>query len=124
MKQLIVYCLVFLVSCKTFTGTDNLAGMYTAYHEHEFGKTQDTLMVTHANDGDNIYNITRHSGLVRTINGKIFPKKLMVDSYVARYNDKDKILQELRTGKIFIYNSQKQILVLGGTGFMKQQEYK
>ena len=121
-KNLIPFCLLLLVSCKNLPETENLEGIYTAYHEHEFGKTNDTLIVSHANDGNNIYSIVRHSGVVRTMDGEIFPKKVMVENYMARYDEKDKILEDLRAGKLFIYNSQKQTLVLGKTAFIKKSQ--
>jgi len=121
MKKVFIYFLAALVSCKNIQGSENLEGTYTAYHEHEFGKTHDTLFVRHVNDGDNIYSIIRHSGVVRTADGKIFPKKVVEESYMARYNERDKILDELKTGKIFIYNSQKQTLLLGKTAFLKNK---
>ena len=120
MKQLIIYCLVFFISCKNFTGTDNLVGRYTAYHAHEYGKANDTLIVSHANDGDDIFMIERHSSVIRTADGKVFPKRLIIENLLARYNEKEKILEVIKTGEVFIFNSQKQQLVWGQIIFNKK----
>ena len=120
MKQLFIYCLVFLVSCKSFTGTDNLTGMYTAYHTNEFDKTNDTLIVKEANDGKGIYKISRRASYIRTFDGKHYPKKNINEDYFAKFKEEDKILEELRTGKILIWNSTKQTLLDGNTEFIKK----
>ena len=119
MKKVIIYCLVLLVSCKNNMETDNLVGMYTAYHFNEFDKTNDTLIVKEANDGKGIYKISRKASYIRTFDGKHYPKKNISEIYFAKFKEEDKILEELRTGKIFIWNSTKQTLLDGNTEFIK-----
>lgn len=121
MKKVLFYSLFLLFACNNSrTESKNLEGVYTAFHQHEFGKTNDTLIVTKPNDGNNIFKIVRHSGVVRTVDGKTFPKKITVDMYIVKYDEQNKILNELRTGKIFTWNSEKQQLNLGATQFVKQ----
>ena len=120
MKASIYFCIVFiLVGCEGRQAEKNLAGVYTGYHEHEFGKTSDTLIVSVANGGNGMYDITRHSGVARIEDGTVYPKMLMIEKYTAKYNRQYETLDELREGKVFIWNSRKEILILGETEYKK-----
>ena len=122
MKKVLIYCLALLVSCKNYKGTDNLVGTYTANHFNEFDKTKDTLLVTQANDAKGIYKIIRKASYIRTLDGKVYPKKIINEIYFTMYKEEDKILEELRTGKVFIYNSSKETLMDGNTEFLKNSK--
>ena len=121
MKKLTIFYLLIFASCSHATDeTTGLTGTYTAYHEHEFGKTNDTLVVTKVNGGKNIYQINRNAGVVRTADGKVFPKRLVKETCMARYIDENKMLEDLKTGKTYVWNSQQQLLISGSTQFRKK----
>ena len=119
MKYLIICLLLFVAAC---SGSDNnvvLEGVYTASFEHEFAKTEDTLIVKKANDGNGVYQITRHSGVIKTMDGKIFPKEILTDTWTLEYNVDKHILTELKDGKTFIWDSNKLTLQFGETTYKK-----
>ena len=44
---------------------------------------------------------------------------IIKEIYITRYNEENKIFEELRTGKTFIWDSRKQVIVFGNTVFVK-----
>lgn len=113
-------CLLFIIcSCGNNRTESGLTGTYTAYHEHEFGKTDDTLIVTKPNSGEGIYQIERHAGVVRTGNGKEFPKRLDTETWTLEYDPVKQTLFELKGGKTLIWNSGTQSIRWGKTDFKK-----
>ena len=121
MKKLTIFYLLIFAACNHGKDeTVGLTGTYIAYHEHEFGKTNDTLVVSKVNGGQNIYQINRNAGVVRTADGKVFPKRLVKETCMARYIDENKMLEDLKTGKTYVWNSQQQLLISGSTQFRKK----
>lgn len=119
MKYIII-CLLFFISACGNTGTESgLIGTYTSYHEHEFGKTNDTLIVVKPNNGEGIYQIVRHAGVVRTEDGKQFPKELTTETWTLEYDPIKQTLFELKGGKTLIWNSGIQSIRWGNTDFKK-----
>ena len=121
MKKIIFYSLLALTSCTNNMGTANPEGIYAAYHENEFDKTHDTLDVRRANDGKGIYKIYRSASYIRRMDGKTYPKKNIAELYITRYNEENQLFEELRTGKFFVWDSRKQVLMFGNTAFLKIQ---
>lgn len=119
MKYLIIYLLLFVVACSGSDNNVDLDGVYTASFGHEFAKTEDTLIVKKANDGNGVYQITRHSGVIKTMDGKIFPKEILTDTWTSEYNADKHILTELKDGKTFIWDSNKLTLQFGETTYKK-----
>jgi len=119
MKQSIIFYVFFLlVSCNTVTTDNNPEGMYTCKHEHEFAKTEDTILLTRINE--NYFKIIMHSGVIRKINDKILPKQTITKVWLLEFNNNKKVFTEMKTGKTLIWNSYKQILILGNREYKKQ----
>lgn len=119
MKYLIICMLLFVAACSDSNNNVVLDGVYTASFEHEFAKTKDTLIVKKANNGNGVYQITRHSGVIKTMDGKIFPKEILTDTWTLEYNADKHILTELKDGKTFIWDSNKLTLQFGETTYKK-----
>ena len=119
MKYLIICLLLFVAACSGSNNNVDLDGVYTASFGHEFAKTEDTLIVKKANDGNGVYQITRHSGVIKTMDGKIFPKEILTDTWTSEYNADKHILTELKDGKMFIWDSNKLTLQFGETTYKK-----
>jgi len=119
MKYLIFFFILLATACNSTKDDTALDGVYTASFGHEFAKTEDTLFVKKANDGKGIYQITRHSGVVKTMDGKIFPKEILTDTWTLEYNTDKHMLTELREGKTFIWDSNKLTLQFGGTTYKR-----
>ena len=119
MKYLIIWALIFVAACSGSNNNPDLDGIYTASFGHEFAQTEDTLIVKKANDGNGVYQITRHSGVIKTMDGKIFPKEILTDTWTLEYNAGKHILTELKNGKTFIWDSNKLTLQFGETTYRK-----
>ena len=116
----IIFCLLFFVAaCGGSNNNTVLDGVYTASFEHEFAKTDDTLILKKANDGNGVYQITRHSGVIKKLDGKIFPKEILTDTWTLDYNTDKQILTELKGGKTFIWDSNRLTLQFGETTYKK-----
>jgi hypothetical protein len=119
MKYLIICLLFFEAACSGSTNNTVLDGVYIASFEHEFAKTDDTLILKKANDGNGVYQITRHSGVIKKLDGKIFPKEILTDTWTLDYNTDKQILTELKGGKTFIWDSNRLTLQFGETTYKK-----
>jgi hypothetical protein len=119
MKYL-AFCFILLATaCNSSKNDTALDGVYTASFEHEFAKTEDTLIVKKANDGNGVYQITRHSGVIKKMGGKIFPKEILTNTWTLEYNSDKHILTELKDGRTFIWDSNKLTLQFGETTYKK-----
>ena len=119
MKYLIICLLFFVAACTGSNNNTGLDGVYTASFEHEFAKTDDTLILKKANDGNGVYQITRHSGVIKKLDGKIFPKEILTDTWTLDYNTDKQILTEFKGGKTFIWDSNRLTLQFGETTYKK-----
>ena len=119
MKYAFICSLILLVSCKGSQSADDLSGVYTASYEHEFGKTNDTLNVSKSNSTGNIYQIERHSGLIKKMDGKEFPKEIVTETWTLEYNPEKQTLNELKKGKTLVWNSGTQSLQLGDRQYLR-----
>src|SRR5690606_14805347 len=121
MKIAILCLFLFAITACGKSNNNNtvLEGVYTASLEHEFAKTEDTLILKKANEVNSVYQITRQSGVNRIMDGKVFPKEILTDSWTLEYNPDKQILTELKDGKMFIYDSNQQTLKYGETIYKK-----
>lgn len=102
MKYLIVGCFCLLAACHQ--DRTNLAGTYTAAYAHEFGKTEDTLVVKALSK--NMYQIKRHSGVIRKMDEKLFPKELLEETWTLAYDPNKQLLTEQIKGRVLVWSSQ------------------
>lgn len=107
------------MACNSPKNNAAITGVYTASYEHEFGKTDDTLTVSKANDGNEVYKINRHSGLIKKMDGKEFPKEIQVETWTLVYNSDKQTLKELRQGKILVWDNNRLTLQLGERHYKK-----
>ena len=119
MKYVTICMLFFLIACNGIQSNDDLSGIYTASYEHEFGKTDDTLIVTKSNNSDKMYQIERHSGLIKKMDGKEFPKEIVTETWTLDYNPEKQTLTEMKKGKTIVWNSGTQSLQLGDRQYLR-----
>ena len=110
---------LFAASCNSPKNDTTLTGVYTASYEHEFGKTEDTLNVTKPNEGNSVYQISRHSGVIKKLDGKEFPKELLIETWSLEYNADKQTLTELGQGRVLIWDSNRLILQFGKNKYKK-----
>ena len=119
MKCIIICVMLFITSCDNVQTENDLGGIYTASYEHEFGKTDDTLTVSKVNNGEDIYQISRHSGVIKKLDGKEFPKEIITETWNLKYDPGKQTLTELKKGKMLIWNSSTESLKLGNTEYLR-----
>lgn len=119
MKYTIIFILLFFTACNSNHTESGLTGTYTSFHEHEYGKTEDTLFVTKANSGNGIYQISRHAGLIKIFDGKQLPKKIITEIWALEYDADKQTLVELKKGKMLIWNRGTQSLQSGDINYKK-----
>jgi hypothetical protein len=116
----ITFSLILLVAgCTASNNDSSLEGIYTAAYEHEFGRNTDTLILKKANDGNGIYQITRHTGLIKKMDGKEFPKEVLSSTWVLKYDADTKTLTEQREGKTLVWDGNRLTLQLGDRLYKK-----
>ena len=119
MNYFLIGFLLFAISCNNHKDSSALPGKYIAAYEHEFGKTDDTLTLTKANDGANLYKIARHSGLIKILDGKTFPKEFLTELWILEYDEDKRTLTDLKMGKTLVWDSNRLTLQLGGRVYRK-----
>ena len=119
MKYLIFCFILLATACNNPKNDTALEGVYIASYEHEFGRNTDTLILKKANDGNGVYQITRHTGLIKKLDGKEFPKEVLIKNWVLDYNPDKQILTEQKEGKILVWDSNRLTLQLGDRSYKK-----
>ena len=119
MKYSIYFFILLVTSCNSTKNETALEGIYTASYEHEFGRNTDTLILKKANDGIGVYQITRHTGLIKKLDRKEFPKEVSIKNLVLDYNADKQILTEQKEGKILVWDSNRLTLQLGDRSYKK-----
>jgi hypothetical protein len=119
MKYLILSTLILAVACNSRTDERALDGVFTTAYENEFSKGDDTLIVKKANTGEGIYQIERHIGVAKMLDGKEFPKEVVSETWTLEYDPNKQTLFDLKKGKTVIWNSGKLTLQLGNREYKK-----
>ncbi len=119
MKYFLICMVLFVVSCNSVKNESALPGVYIATYEHEFGKTDDTLMLTKANDGNGLYKIARHSGVIKKLDGKQFPMEVHIERWTLEYDPGKQTLTDLKMGKTLVWDSNRLTLQLGTRVYKK-----
>jgi hypothetical protein len=115
MKYSIISLLLFITACNNSQTENKLNGVYTTYYDNEFGRGNDTLSFSKANDGEAIYKVSKHLGVVKKSDGKEFPRELITETWTLEYDAAKQTLFELKTGKTLVWNSTDKTIQLGNT---------
>jgi hypothetical protein len=115
MKYSIIPILLFITACNNSQTENKLNGVYTTYYDNEFGRGNDTLSFSKANDGEGIYKVSKHLGVVKKLDGKEFPRELITETWTVEYDAAKQTLFELKSGKTLIWNSTAKTIQLGNT---------
>lgn len=119
MKYFIIGFFLLGAGCSSLKSDSALTGIYAASYEHEFGKTDDTLIVKKANEGIGVYQIHRNSGLIKKSEGKEFPKEILTETLTLEFDADKQILKEMRKGKTLIWDNESRTLQLGERKYKK-----
>ena len=121
-KSIIFYSFLLFASCNTNISDNSPEGVYTSKYEHEFAKTEDTLQLKKLNESGNSFQITRHSGLTKKMDDKIFPKEIINEVWNLDYDNDEKVLTELKGGKTLIWNPDERTLTWGDSKYIKAEK--
>jgi hypothetical protein len=119
MKYLTLGILIFLASCDNNSAEQSLAGIYIGHFEHQFAKNDDTLILKKANEGNGIYNLTRHTGLISKLDGKVLPKKNISENLIVEFSPDKQILTDVKEGRVLVWDKKTSTLQLGNTMYTK-----
>jgi uncharacterized protein YqfB (UPF0267 family) len=119
MKYFILSFLTLAIACNNPKNETALEGVFTTQYENEFSKGGDTLTVRKANNGESVYQISRHIGVTKMLDGKEFPKELVTETWTLEYDPIKQTLFELKKGKTLIWNSGTLTLQLGDRQYKK-----
>ena len=119
MKYTIICMLFIIAACSNSKNESSLSGTYVGFTENEYGKINDTLILTKANSGEGMYQITKHAGLIKIVDGKQLPKELNTETWTLEYNADKQTLFEQKEGRTLIWNSGTQSLQSGSTTYKK-----
>ena len=122
MKYTIIGMLLLITACNGIQVTNELSGTYTTSYNNEFGQGNDTLSVTKASDGEGMYRISKHLGVIKKLDGKTFPKELITETWMLEFNRIKQTLFELKSGKMLIWNGANETIRSGNTLYKKIAE--
>ena len=122
MKNVFICIVIFMIGCTTTDKDQDLPGVYTGKFEHEFAKNEDTFIVKKASDGKGVYEITRHTGMRKIMDGKISPKKTIIEDFLVEYNTDSQIMTDLKEGRKFVWDRGSQSILSGKTKYSKRLE--
>lgn len=119
MKNIILPIVLLLATCSTRQNPSGIGGTYTAFFEHEYGRNFDTLVLDKVNDGEDVYQASRRTGLIKKLKGKEFPKELSTETWILIYDSEQKIFREQKEGKIILWDQDKGTIQLGHRTYKK-----
>jgi len=103
-------------ACKSNSNSKSaIEGTYVKAYQQEFAKGYDTLIITAYNKEANSYNIQRRTGYNRIEEGKLLPRKLEQEAWMATYNEDKLVLQQTEFGRQVYVNTKAHTLSFGGT---------
>lgn len=110
--KIMAACLLLLAACQN-PGKDKqdfIPGTYVKSAKSEYSIADDTLIIRHT-DGSS-YQITQRTTYQAIRDGKLLPKKHMVQHLDASWDDSKQELDETTTGKVYQVDPIKQILTI------------
>ena len=121
MKYIILGILILLMGCHDHKNDNLLVGVYAGSFEQPYGKNEDTLFLNKASDGNEIYQINRHTGCTKKLEGKVLAKQLLIESWLLELDADKHILVELNHGKIIVWDGNNTLL-FGDTKYKRVLE--
>ena len=115
MKKSIVYLFFLLVGCNTTITNQNPEGMYVCRFENEFSKIADTLFLQKVSG--NYFKIIRRSGVTNKSDNK---KQMIAEVWKLEFEETKNVFTEMKSGKILIWDADKQILIFGNRDYERK----
>jgi hypothetical protein len=113
---------VGLTACGT-TGKDEvkafIPGTYIRSSQHEFGKENDTVVVSLQNETTNEFKLERRWTYERILDGKTQEPEYKTKITSGIYNAETKVLTETETGDTYSFDAVQKIMFAGSTKYQK-----
>lgn len=124
MKVIIASALVFALGCKSSSNNIKsfIPGTYIKSINTEYSNGMDTLIVEMISDAGNNYRIKRHSGYQRIRDGKILARETKSEEWIAIYSENEKVLHEIKYGKIISFDPTNSGLYVGSARYTKLED--
>jgi hypothetical protein len=96
-----------------------IPGTYIRSSSHEFGKENDTLIVSLQNADANQYKIERRWRYQRVLDGNPIEPEYKITTTSGVFNDKEQVLREDKTGLMYSFDIKRNLLFTGSTEYRK-----
>lgn len=96
-----------------------IPGTYIRFSEHEFGREYDTLIISLQSSSANEYRIVRRWKYERVVDGHRLVPEYKIKVSVAIFDPRQKLLQEIRTGRIYTVDVKSGNLFSGAVKYKK-----
>ena len=108
---LFVFMVFYSCDVKSSSIQDFIPGVYVRNFEAEFSKGNDTILIE--SFSSSTYILTRKTTYQRIESGKLFPPESKLESMTALYDEKDKVLKEMKKGLIISFDPSRKTLLIG-----------
>ena len=115
---------LLLASCNPFRSGDHvkefIPGTYVTSWRNEFTVSKDTILIAPPiAKGSDQYLITKKSYYRQTVDGKELKPQFKVQNWTGSYNPEVKTLVIEKSGRVLLFNPEKNELVEGSTSYNK-----
>lgn len=118
--QLFVFITLFGCQSILKDPTDKLIpGTYVHSSQHEFGKENDTLIISLQNPSANQYKIERRWRYERALDGNKLDPEYKQTTTSSIYDEKENVLKESQTGLVYSFDQKQNLLFAGTTEYKK-----
>jgi hypothetical protein len=118
MLTIIVFCACNITGEKN-TIKSFIPGTYVLDTENEYSKVLDTLSISKAGEQGNSYVIIRSTSFKRRGNKKAAAWEHKNIKWMGVYDEQEKVMREITTGKVFTFIPEKDMMLVGSTEFKK-----
>ena len=117
---------LLLTSCNPFRSGDHvkefIPGTYVTSWKNEFTVSKDTILITPPplfTKASDQYIVTKRSYYRQTVDGKELKPQFKVQNWTGSYNPEVKTLVIDKSGRVLLFNPEKNELVEGSTSYNK-----
>lgn len=123
-SMLSLFSVLLLLSCNPFRSRDEvkefIPGTYVTEWRNEFTQSKDTIAISAPTArGSDGYRIIKRSFYQQTIDGKELKPQFKVQNWTGLYNPEVKTLVIDKSGRVLLFNPNKNELVEGSTPYNK-----
>jgi hypothetical protein len=121
MKNILILLVIFC-SCNAITKDETesfIPGTYIRSSRHEFGKENDTLIISLQNANARQYRIERKWRYQRVLDGKPIEPEYKITAASGTYSDKEHLLVESTTGLEYSFDIKRNLLFAGTNQYKK-----